>query len=357
MRSSAEYGVAFTPAQLHRRAFTSGLLSAGLGLFAAPAFAQTMPPPLSAAPSPVPPLLDPLAAAPDVGEEARLLANLFTRVAVKAEINGHSGFAFVMDTGAGRTAIARDIADALGLPPGPSILVHGLTSAELTPTVKIARLGFGGQRFTDIYAGVYPRELLGADGLMGLDVLARFELEFDMDRRVVKLIPSDPDRIELGGALYTPSHIRRDSCGRTRTGRFGQLILVNARVEGVQVDCFIDSGAQYSIGNLSLLQALGPGGDRPTQRTLVPVYGVTGQMILAEHANVSQVVIGTRRLGPSSLLFADLHAFDTMELNRRPALLLGADLLYRFRRVSLDFGRSRMDFGPLRRTPETMTRR
>jgi predicted aspartyl protease len=351
MGSSAEHGDAFTSTQRpDRRAFAAGLLTAGIGLLAGPALAQT-----TLLPSPAPLAPDP--AAPEVGEEARLLANLFTRMAVKTELNGRPGFAFVMDTGAGRTAIARDVAEAMALPPGPPILVHGLTSAQLTPTVKIARLSFGGRRFNDIYAGVYPRELLGADGLMGLDVLSRFELEFDLDRRSMKLTPSGPDRIEVGTAFYTPSHIRRDSCGRTRIGRFGQLILVNARVEGVQVDCFVDSGAQYSIGNMALFQAIASGGDRPTQRALIPVYGVTGQTILAEHADVSQLTIGTRRLGPSSLLFADLHAFETLELNQRPALLLGADVLYRFRRVSLDFGRSRMEFGPLRRTPETMTPR
>lgn len=353
MGSSAEHGDAFTSAaRPHRRAVALGLLGAGFGLSASAAFAQTSGP----APSPPPPLSPPpLAEAPPLDEEARLLSNLITRMAVKTEINGRAGFAFVMDTGAGRTAIASEIAQALSLPPGPSILVHGLTSAQLTPTVKIARLSFGGQRFNDIYAGVYPREVLGADGLMGLDVLSRFELEFDLERRSVSVTPSD--RIGFGTAFTIPSRLTRNGCGRTRVGRFGQLILINARVDGVQVDCFIDSGAQYSIGNMALLRAINSGVSRPTQRMLVPVYGVTGQNVLAEHADVGQLIIGTQRLGPTSLLFSDLHAFETLELNQRPALLVGADILYRFRRVSVDYGRSRMEFGPLRRAAATMTRR
>ena len=60
--------------------------------------------------------------------------------------------------------------------------------------------------------------------------------------------------------------------------------------------------------------------------------------------------LGTQRLGPTPLLFADLHAFDVLDLVERPALLIGADLLYRFREVTLDFGRSRMAFRGLRRT-------
>jgi predicted aspartyl protease len=360
MRPSAEHGGAFTPISqsstgLHRRALASGLLTTGLGLLAAPALARTgaqTAPQTPQVPLPVPPsVLSP------EQEEARLLSNLFTRMAVKTELNGRPGFAFVMDTGAGRTAIARDIAEGMGLPPGPSIMVHGLTSAELTPTVKIARLSFGGRRFNDVYAGVYQRELLGADGLMGLDVLARFELEFDMVNRSMRLTPTGPDVIEGGTAFHTASRIQHNSCGRIRTGEFGQLILVNAQVDGVQVDCFVDSGAQYSIGNMALMRAIAPRPDRLTQRALIPVYGVTGQTIMAERADVGMLTIGARRLGPTSLLFADLHAFETLDLSQRPSLLLGADVLYRFRRVSLDFGRSRMDFGPLRRPLETTTRR
>ena len=350
MRSSAEYGDAFTSTPqpepgLDRRALGAGLLGAGLGLFAAPAFSQTIPPP-SVPPVPV----------PSEDEETQLLSNLFTRMAVKTEINGRSGFAFVMDTGAGRTAIAHDIAEALRLPPGPPILVHGLTSAELTPTARITRLSFGGRRFTDVYAGVYPRNLLGADGLMGLDVLSRFALEFDLVKRTLNVIPSGGDRVEFAGTVYSMSHIPQGSRSRTRIGRFGQLILINARVDGVQADCFIDSGAQHSIGNLALFRAVAPGMLRPSERALVPVYGVTGQTILAERAGVSQVALGSRRLGPTPLLFADLHAFETLDLIERPALLLGGDILQRFQRVALDFGRQRMDFGAVRRASSSQPR-
>lgn len=343
MRSSAEGGDAcMGKTEPDRRAVAAGLFCAGCGIFGPSALAQTMVPIPQQSPT---------------DEEARLLANLFTRMAVEAKVDGRSGLIFVMDTGAGRTAIARDVAEDLALPPGPPIMVHGLTSAELTPTVKITRLSFGGRRFSDIYAGVYPRTLLGADGLMGLDVLSQFQLDFDLVRRTLVLTPTGPELTEFGVAFDSATRLHRRAWDRTRRDGFGQLLLVSARVSGVQADCFVDSGAQYSIGNLALLRAVAGGRDSPTQRRLVTVYGVTGQSIQAEREEVSQLVVGSRRLGPTSLLFADLHAFETLDLIQRPALLLGADVLYRFRRVSLDFGRSRMEFGPLRRAGEGMARR
>ena len=58
--------------------------------------------------------------------------------------------------------------------------------------------------------------------------------------------------------------------------------------------------------------------------------------------------IANRDLGPTTLLFADLHAFQALDLIAAPALLIGADILYRFRRVELDYGRRRMTLSGLR---------
>ncbi|MBF0665695.1 MAG: aspartyl protease family protein [Brevundimonas sp.] len=303
---------------LNRRAMTFGM--AGLAV-AGPAAAQE------------PPL-----------DEPRLLANLLTRMALKVRINGRRGAVFVLDTGAGRTVIAEDLAQAWELPARPPVLVHGLTAAEVAPTVHVGRLSFGGRRFHDLQAPVFPRRLLAADGLMGLDVLGRFRLDLNISARRVKLTPSGPDVVAVGSAGHRatrlPSHERP-----ARHGRFGALIL-RGSAEGREIDVFVDTGAQYSIGNMALLAAVG--GD-PAGLERVIVYGVTGQVLAAASGQIRELRLGSQRLGPTSLLFADLHAFEVLELVDRPALLIGADLLYRFREVSLDFGRSQMAFRGLRR--------
>lgn len=334
---------------LNRRGFAGGL--AAFGAFAAlPALAQA--PDLGGVQTP------PTTGSrlPTVEDEAALLANLFTRMSTKTTINGRPGFSLVLDTGAGSSAIAEDLAVALALPPGPQVVVHGVTSAQIASTVKIARLAFGGRRFNDVQAAVFPREMLGADGLLGLDVLSGFELSFDMIRRTMLLTPSSANTIEFGRAFGTSSRIPRGENGRTRTGRFGQLILLNARADGVPVECFVDSGAQSSIGNMALYTALG-GHEGPTiQRVMTQVFGVTGQVLMAERGGVGNLEINRQRLGPTPLLFADLHAFKALDMIERPALLIGGDILYRFREVSLDFGRSRMAFTGLRRPLTTATR-
>lgn len=277
-------------------------------------------------------------------DEPRLLANLLTRMALRVTINGRRGAVFVLDTGAGRTVIADDLARAWNLPVRPPVLVHGLTAAEVAPTVHIARLSVGGRRIPDLQAPVFPRSVLAADGLIGLDVLGRFRLDLNVSARRVQMTPSGPDVVAVGSAGHTATRLPTQE-RPARHGRFGVLILPGV-AEGRSIDVFVDTGAQYSIGNLALLRSVG--GD-PASLERVTVYGVTGQIMAAASGRLRDLRLGTQRLGPTPLLFADLHAFRVLGLIERPALLIGADLLYRFREVTLDFGRSRMAFRGLRR--------
>ena len=126
--------------------------------------------------------VDPTAPAPAV-TDAVLLTNLFTRIATHVRVNGER-HVFVIDTGAERSAISDTVARGLDLIPDRPVMVHGITSAQLSPTVRINWLDFSGRRFADLKAPVFARAQLGADGLLGLsqtpaiivgaDILTRF---------------------------------------------------------------------------------------------------------------------------------------------------------------------------------------
>lgn len=283
----------------------------------------------------------------------QLLTNLFTRVGAAVFINNRGPFTFVIDTGAGTTSIADTLADQLALPPLAPVLVHGITEARVTRSVAVNRLQLSGLGFRNLTCPVFSRDQLGADGLIGLDVLGRFRLRFDVIRRSASLTMRGV-AIIMGGDVQTGSRIRRDGL-RAVTGRFGQMMLTQVTVDGQPTVAFIDSGAQYSIGNLALQRAIAArrrDGGR-LSRT-VPIYGVTGQSLSAELARVDDLRLGATRLGATPMLFADLHCFQTLGLGDRPALLIGADLLGRFREVTLDFPADTVTFTGLRR-PTTRT--
>lgn len=322
-------------------------LALSLGGGAALAFgydvnAQTQPP--AQLPSPL----------PEPDESARLLENLLTRMGVRVNVGSRRQPVFVIDTGAERTAISDRLAAELNLRPGPPVLVHGITAAEVVPTAELPRLDFSRRRFANLTPPVFPYAMLGADGLLGLDVLSGFRLTLELRQRRVMLAPSGPDLVERGIAFGRATRVRND-IPDTRTGRFGQLILTNVQVEGVDAVAFIDSGAQYSIANLALMRAVDARAG-PAARQSVRVYGVIGQSLMVDAGAVSSLRLARREIGATPLLFGDLHAFRVLGLIERPALLLGADVLTRFSRITLDYGQSRIAFGDLvRRRPPHQT--
>ena len=313
---------------LDRRVLLAGL--GALGLPAGPAAAQ-----------------DPMDAL--AGDRPiQLVSNLFTRVGAAVLLNGHGPFTFVIDTGAGSTSIADTLADQLQLPALQSVLVHGITEARVTRSVSIDRLQLSGLGFRDLACPVFPRDQLGADGLIGLDVLDRFRLKFNVMRRTASLNVRGV-AVVMGGDMVTGSRLRREGMRSVR-GRFGQMIMTQVSVDGQPTAAFIDSGAQYSIGNMALRQAAAArrrDGGRVARQ--VPLYGVTGQSLSADLALVDDLRFGPQRLGPTPMLFADLHCFEALGLSGRPALLIGADLLGRFREVTLDFPANLVVFEGLRR--------
>jgi len=286
---------------------------------------------------------------PPPDETARLLENLLTRMAVKVNVGSDRDPLFVIDTGAERTAISDRLAAELNLPPGPPVLVHGITAAEMAPTVELPGMNFSGRRFARLTPPVFPYEVLGAEGLLGLDVLSRFRLTLDVRQRRIMMAPSGSGVVERGIAFGRASRVRNDITD-TRRARFGQLILTSVQVEGVDAVAFVDSGAQYSIANRALMRGI-DARIGPAARQAVRVYGVIGQSLMVDSGSVSALRLARRELGPTPLLFGDLHAFRVLELIERPALLLGADILTRFSRITLDYGQSRIAFGGLWRRP------
>lgn len=282
------------------------------------------------------------------GDEHRILSNLVTRMAARVGVNGRDRYAFVIDTGAGRTAVSDRVAAERNLPSGPEVMVHGVTSAVMTPTVRLGRLEFGGRLFNDLLCPVFPEDQLSADGLVGLDVLSRFRLTFDLGALRVTLAPSGGSAVETSETFHEATRMSRE--GRSSVvAQFGQLILLTAAAEGMPIDLFVDSGAQYSIGNPALMQAIDRRIPRSSPRERIQVFGVIGQSIEARIGEVRDLRIARHALGTTPLLFADLHAFKVLGLAERPALLMGADLLTRFRQVGLDYGRGRMIFAGLRK--------
>ena len=253
------------------------------------------------------------------------------RMTVPVTVDGRGPYAFVIDTGADRTVISRELADSLGLQPGDPVELNGTGGVDLTPTARIAELLVGARSMREVSAPTLLASNLGAAGLLGIDSLRDQRMVMDFSRNLMAVEPSRRERFGMDEVV-----VRAHS-------RYGQLVLVNASVDGVPIAVILDSGAQNTIGNLALLRMVG-GSRTDYARLPVQVVSVSGRQTPARFATVPHVKVGGVNLNNVPVAFADLHTFAEFDLTQEPAMLLGMDVLRHFDKVVVDFGRKEVLF-------------
>jgi len=261
--------------------------------------------------------------------------DLYRRMSVPVRVNGQGPFPFVVDTGANRTVISRELATQLGLPVGSPASVNGVAGIQMALTTS-ARLDVGARHHLDAPLLIFPQDDIGGPGLLGLD---------DLDGQAVTLdFRLQTLRVEPGRQLAMDA--RAITLGARR--RSGQLTFVDAALDGQRLTAFMDTGADSTIGNLALrAKAANREPDRLSFHT--SIMSATGQTIEGEIADLPRLRIGRLTLSTWPVTFADLHTFRMWNMIDKPALLLGVDVLSRFDYVCLDFARNQVRF----RLPQT----
>lgn len=253
------------------------------------------------------------------------------RMTVPVTVDGRGPYAFVIDTGADRTVISRELADSLGLRPGDPVELNGTGGVDLTPTARIGELLVGRRQMHEVSAPTLLAANLGAAGLLGVDSLHGQRMVMDFVRNSMRVEPSRRWGFSLD-EIVVHAH-----------SRYGQLVLVDASVQGVPLAVILDSGAQNTIGNLALLRMIG--GERAGfPAPPVQVISVSGRQTPARFFDLPRMKIGGIDLTNVPVAFADLHTFQEFGLTHEPAMLLGMDVLRHFDRVVVDFGRKEVLF-------------
>lgn len=258
----------------------------------------------------------------------------FSRITLPIHIDGRGPFPFIVDTGAERTVISRELAARLALASDGPVRINSIAGIAEVGTVIIPRLSYGHGETALVKAPVLEGDNLGGHGLLGLDSLQDKRLLIDFRKRSMDISDSgervegfdDPDAIVV----------------RARS-RFGQLILVDTQANGEKVHVILDTGTDVSIGNMALLHKLTRkrkiDGLRPIELT-----SVTGQSVMGGWNIIRKVRISGFSINNLAVIFTEVSPFRQLGLDNKPALLLGMDVLRRFERVAVDFGRKRVHF-------------
>jgi predicted aspartyl protease len=299
---------------------------------------------LGVAPPPAPPAPPPSGPAP-AGDDAAasdaaaktlaLEADRNERMTVPVSLGASGPYSFIVDTGAERTVIARELAVRLALGEGGKVKVHSMTEVSDIETVIIPALEVGGNELRGVHAPELDRSNLGAEGMRGIDALQSQRVSFDFKRKLMTVVPSR--RIE--------EHWTDDAIVVVGKRLYGQLVLVDASVEGQKVMVIVDTGAQISVGNTALRHKL-EHRHRLAETHPVEMLSVTGGRITADATLIKSIRLGGITIQNLPIAFADVHPFRKLQLMDRPAILLGMDALRLFDRVSVDFANRRVRLLP-----------
>ena len=283
---------------------------------------------------------------PDAGARLETAFDQAKRMTVPVYLNGQGPFGFVVDTGANRTVVATEVAAACNLPSAGQADVHGIAGVEPANLAAVRRLKVGSVVSSSLVFPVLSRGRLGADGLLGVDILRGRSMSLDFAQNRFEIAASGQG-IEVGAGSNSRIPRTTEPIRVNASVRYGQLVILDSQVANVAVSAFVDSGAQVTVGNRALRDAVvRTHPDFGPHLAPVPLISATGQTAMGEFAPLPVLRLGGMQIYDVIGIFADLHIFDLWKLSDRPAILIGIDVLRHFHDVTLDFGRKEVIFTP-----------
>lgn len=277
-----------------------------------------------------PPIEEVLVTAPEPRYVAPTTRDGIGRIWAPVLINGKGPFRLVLDTGASRSALVPRVVEQMGLPTKQNgARVRGVTGTAIVPTVRIRSLEFGELQVEDVTLPIVADVFGGADGVLGGDGLRdmRIVIEFRKDR--ISIMRSRKQSAPAGFSVVPLEYVRAH-------GLRAQVL-----VGPVPTLAIIDTGGQSTVGNLALRKALARrrGEKDPFDDAII---GVTEDVQRATRVRIPSIITGDLIVRGAEIHFADLHIFDHWNLETRPALLIGMDLLGRLDTLILDYRREEM---------------
>ena len=282
-----------------------------------------------APPAPEPVLEEVLVTRPEPRYVAPTTRDRIGRIWAPVLINGKGPYRLVLDTGASRSALTQRVVDELGVPVQPdAVRLRGVTGTAIASAVRLDTMEFGELMVEDTRVPIVADAFGGADGVLGGEGLEgkRIAIEFDRDR--ISIARSRRAPAEPGHAVVPFKYSAQRG------------MRVEVRVGNIKAVGVIDTGAQVTVGNLALREALAK------RRTHDPVedvvIGVTQDIQEATRVRIPSIVAGQMIVRNAEIRFSDLHIFDHWRLGSQPALLIGMDVLGRLDTLVIDYARSEL---------------
>jgi hypothetical protein len=288
--------------------------------------------------------------------------HLLTRVM----IDGQGPFSFIIDTASSRTLLYEHVRTQLKLAqsqPG-AITVYGINSNTEALPVEPAVLEVAGQEIRGLTLGVLPPTATatpGIDGILGIDVLDRYFVV--LDRAAMRLMLLAPDSTATQfyrgwpSVTLTPRPLKNIPIEFWYMTAEIDHVRFTTLLEPARFTALLDLGADFTMMNWPAAEQLGVREKdfhlpKAMQDFVRDVLGTDEPVI---KINALTIALGSNRWDSQTLLVANSDVFTHFNLDKRPAMILGAGLL-RDNSLAIDFAGRRLFIGPMvHQSPEAET--
>ncbi len=288
------------------------------------------PAPATQAPAGIDALQEVMVQAPEPKYVAPTRRDRIGRIWAPVMIDGKGPFRLVLDTGANHSAITARTAQLMGVTPSEETYtrVTGFTGSAEVPTVHVAGMEVG-----DVLMGPADLPVLsdvfgGAQGVLGMEGLRnkRIYADFVHDNLVIARSHGERARPSFVTVPLRPYH---------------GLLVADCMVGSVHAKAIIDTGAQGTVGNLLLRDALMR--HPPHNATQTDIIGVSLDVQSGDYLPMPDIRFGENMTVKGvHVTFGDMYLFQHWGLTDEPALTLGMDLLGTFDVLVIDYARSEM---------------
>lgn len=291
------------------------------------------------------------AAASSSAEQPYRIAS-YGRLVTDVFVNGQGPFTFLIDSASSRSLIFEHVRKKLALAPSQPehLLVYGINDVAEAMPVKPERLALAGEEVRDLTIGVLPDDAsVGLDGILGVDVLARYFVVLDRGAMRLKLLPQGEDSARpyqnWAQARLTPRLLKKFPI------RFWYL---SARFNDHALNTLFDLGAGTTMMNWYAAERLGVhkrdfSKFGPPPAELQDVLGTRSPALRVENVEVR---LPGKSWDRQLVIVADAPVFNYFDLEDQAAAIVGPGLL-RNTSLAIDFAGQRLFIGPTTDGQET----
>ena len=257
---------------------------------------------------------------------------------VQVSIDGSAPRRFVIDTAASSTTILPSLrAEMPGLVARSSAEpLYGAAGSVEVETTIVGQLQTGGHMLRSpelMLLPPGPSDRLGADGILGADIIADFAVEMDMPGRRWRMTPKMEAATLNGLSASVPFTLDDQRAPR-----------LAIRINGVEMPAILDTGARGTVVNWAAARAIGLSPDNLVRAS--DIRGATSHVVPSVEARIDALAIGDAKVDGRNVRIADLSVFKVLGYSLdQPAVILGIDM-FADRRFVIDYPGKRLHISP-----------